>query len=298
MIPFKTLFLEIRPQYLLLSVLLVFLGASLAGYYGSYHWTHFTLCLVGLLLLHISTNVLNDYFDFTSGIDLETWQTPFNGGSGILNQGLLTPKQTLLFGLAAFVLAVPIGGYLIAQIGWGLLPLFLLGACFVVFGTSHITRLGFGLGELSAGLGLGALPVFGTAWIITGSPQMSYISAAVPSALWVFNLLFLNEFPDAGADEKGGRKTLAIQLDFQRAHRLYAILSIAAYLWIAGSVLAGAMPFQSLLALLSLPLAYRAIIFSREPDFGGQFLKAQAANVGLVLSGHFLLATAYFWAAI
>lgn len=295
----KTLFAETRPHYLLLSVLLVVLGAGLARFQGAFHWGYFLLCLVGLLLLHASTNVLNDYFDYSSGIDLQTRRTPFNGGSGVLNEGLLTPRQVLLFGLSAFALAVPIGAYFVAAVGWGLLPLFLLGSAFAVFNTSHITRLGFGLGELSAGLGLGALPVFGTAWILNGSPSADFLYAAVPSAVWVANLLFLNEFPDAAADLGGGRKTLVIQLGFRRAWRLYSALGGAAWLWIAGCVWAGAMPAQCLLAFLALPLAARAAWLSRSPDYrpGGGFVQAQAANVALVLAGHFLLAAGYYWAS-
>ena len=294
MIPAKTLFLETRPHYLLLSVLLVCLGGAVARHYGPFHWQGFLLCLLGLVLLHISTNVLNDYFDYSSGIDLETERTPFNGGSGLLNAGLLEPRHALVFGLSAFALAVPIGGYLVATLGWPLLPLFLLGSAFVIFNTSHITRLGFGLGELSAGLGLGALPVFGTAWIVHGSPSPAFLLAAVPSALWVFNLLLLNEFPDEQADRRGGRKTLVIQLGFRRAWWAYSALGVAAYGWIIACVWAGAMPGQSLWVLLSLPLAAKAIVFSRKPDFGGDFTKAQAANVGLVLSGHGLLALGYW----
>ena len=292
----KTLFLETRPHYLLLSILLVVLGASIAGYYGSVAWGRFGLCLAGLILLHISTNVLNDYFDYSSGIDLSTQHTPFNGGSGLLNQGLLTPRQVLLFGLSSFVLAIPIGGYLVVQIGWTLLPLFLLGAVFVMFNSSHITRLGYGLGELCAGLGLGALPVFGTAWIIHGQPEGYFLFASVPSCLWVANLLFLNEFPDEQPDRIGGRKTLVIELGFRKAHWLYCGLSALCFLWIAGCVMTGAMPLQCLLAFLSLPFAVRAISLSRLADFGGNFTLAQAANVGLVLSGHFLLAAGYFFA--
>ncbi len=292
----KTLFLATRPHYLLLSILLVVLGASLAGFYGSFAWGRFSLCLAGLVLLHISTNVLNDYFDYSSGIDLATQRTPFNGGSGVLNQGLLTPRQTLLFGLAAFMLAVPIGGYLVAELGWPLLPLFLLGAVFVIGNSSHITRLGYGLGELSAGLGLGSLPVFGTAWIIHGKPEVYFLFASVPSGLWVFNLLFLNEFPDAQPDQKAGRKTLVIELGFANAQRLYSCLSLLSFLWIAAGTLAGVMPLQSMLAVLSLPFAARAIALSRIPDFGGKFTQAQAANVGLVLSAHSLLALGYFLA--
>jgi len=299
MIPVKTLFLATRPHYLLLSVLLVFLGGGVAVFYGAFQWGGFLLCLLGLVLLHISANVLNDYFDYTSGIDLETQRTPFNGGSGSLNEGLLTPRQALGYGLAAFALAVPVGAYLVAKMGWPLLPLFLLGAVLVAFNTSHISKLGYGLGELSAGLGLGALPVFGTAWIVHGTPAAAFLYASLPSALWVFNLLLLNEFPDEQPDRRGGRKTLPVQLGFRRAQCLYSALSVAAYLWIAGCVIVGAIPVQCLLALLSLPLAARAVVLSRQPDYrpGGAFVQAQAANVGLTLSGHFLLAIGYYWAS-
>lgn len=297
MISCKVLFLETRPRYLLLSVLLVCLGGGVAHYYGDFQWSSFWLCLAGLTLLHVSTNVLNDYFDFSSGIDLETERTPFNGGSGVLNQGLMTPRQTLIFGLTAFALAIPFGGYFLAKVGWSLLPLFLVGSAFVIFGTSYITRMGYGLGELAAGLGLGFLPVFGSAWIMRGAPAPEFVYAAVPSGMWVFNLLFLNEFPDAQADRRGGRNTLVIQLGFARARWLYCALSAAAFLWIAGCALAGAMPPNCLIALLSLPLAARAIVLSRRPDFGGNFVKAQSANVGLTLSAHFLMAAGYFWAA-
>ena len=293
----KLHFLETRPQYLLLSILLVILGASIAGFYGSFAWGRFSLCLIGLVLLHISTNVLNDYFDYSSGIDLETHRTPFNGGSGLLNQGLLKPKQVLWFGLMAFLLAIPIGGYLVGEVGWSLLPLFLLGTVFVGFNSSHITRLGYGLGELSAGLGLGVLPVFGTAWIIHGKPEANFLFAAVPPLLWVFNLLFLNEFPDELADWRGGRKTLVIELGFRRAQWLYVGLSLSAFIWIGACIALGAIPWQCLLAFLALPLAVKAIRLSRKPDFGGEFTKAQAANVGLVLSGHLLLALGYVVAA-
>ena len=293
----KILFLETRPQYLLLSVLLVILSGCLAHYYGAFAWGRFWLCLIGLVLLHISTNVLNDYFDYRSGIDLETRRTPFNGGSGLLRQGLLTPRQTLGFGVAAFGLAIPIGGYFVAIIGWSLLPLLLVGTAFVLFNSSHLTRLGYGLGEWSAGLGLGALPIFGAAWIISGTPDSQFLFAAAPSTLWVANLLFLNEFPDEAPDRQGGRKTLVIELGFERARQLYVVLSALSFVWIAGCLLFQAMPLPCALAFLSMPLAYRAMALSRRRDFGGAFTQAQAANVQLVLSGHLLLALGYWLAS-
>jgi 1,4-dihydroxy-2-naphthoate octaprenyltransferase len=88
---FKTLFLETRPQFLLLSPILVFLGMGIALYEGYFCLSHFLLCMVGLTLLHASVNVLNDYSDYKSGIDLKVNRTPFSGGSGLLPAGAISP---------------------------------------------------------------------------------------------------------------------------------------------------------------------------------------------------------------
>jgi len=115
---FKTWFVETRPQFLLLSVVLAFLGTCIAWYDGSFHLGYALLAFVGLLLAHISVNVLNDYFDYRSGIDLETKRTPFSGGSGILPTAQLTPRQVFWLGMGSFLLIIPIGAYFVmARVG-------------------------------------------------------------------------------------------------------------------------------------------------------------------------------------
>ena len=109
----KVWFLETRPQFLTLSVVLAFLGSTVAWYDGYFDLGHAILAGFGLILAHISVNTLNDYFDFKSGIDLATKRTPFSGGSGILPAGLLSPAQVLWLGLVSLILAVPIGIYFI-----------------------------------------------------------------------------------------------------------------------------------------------------------------------------------------
>lgn len=77
----KIWFLETRPQFLLLSVVLVLLGTAIARNEGYFDGLKFILTTLGLLLAHASVNILNDYFDYKSGIDLQTTRTPFSGGS-------------------------------------------------------------------------------------------------------------------------------------------------------------------------------------------------------------------------
>ncbi len=112
----KVWFLETRPQFLMLSVVLAFLGTAIAWYDGYFHLGHALLAGIGLVLAHISVNTLNDYFDYRSGIDLATKRTPFSGGSGILPAGLLSPAQVLWLGLGSFLLTVPIGIYFVLGI--------------------------------------------------------------------------------------------------------------------------------------------------------------------------------------
>ena len=111
----KYLFLETRPQFLLLSPILVFLGMAMAMYQGSFSWVYFLLSVIGLTLLHTSVNVLNDYSDHKTGIDFKTKRTPFSGGSGFLTIGKVNPEAALKLGLGSFFLAVPIGVYLVIK---------------------------------------------------------------------------------------------------------------------------------------------------------------------------------------
>src|SRR4030042_1339317 len=126
----KVGFAETRPQFLLLSVVLAFLANAVAWNDGYFHLGHALLAFLGLLLCHIGVNVLNDYFDYRSGIDLKTRRTPFSGGSGILPAARMTPRQVFWLGMGSFLLAVPIGVYFVIVTGWAFLPLLIAGGVF------------------------------------------------------------------------------------------------------------------------------------------------------------------------
>ncbi len=292
----KVWFAETRPQFLFLSVVLAFLGACIAWYDGYFHLGYALLAFFGLLLCHISVNVLNDYFDYRSGIDLEVRRTPFSGGSGILPAALLKPRQVLWFGLVSLLLAVPIGVYFVLARGWLLLPLIVVGAVFALLYTPVLTRLGSP--EFAPGVGMGTLPVLGAYFVQTTAYTLPAVIAAIPSGILVHNLLLLNEFPDAEADRKGGRKTLPILIGKAKAWIVYSALTLAVYLWIIGWVVAGQMPAFSLIALLTLPLAIKAIVGARKHDEMSQLVPAMANNVLVILLTQFLLGIGYILAGV
>jgi 1,4-dihydroxy-2-naphthoate octaprenyltransferase len=292
----KIFFLETRPQFLVLAVALAFLGVCIAWYDGYFHAGHAVLAFVGLLLAHASCNTLNDYFDYKSGIDLVTNRTPFSGGSGMLKQGMLSPKQVFWFGMICFLVAVPIGIYFVIVAGWLLLPLLLVAAVCILFYSPVILKLDWP--EWSPFLGLGMLPVLGTYFVQTSVYTWPAVVASIPSGILVHNLLFLNEFPDAEADTIGKRRTMPITLGKKKAGIVYAAMEILVYLWIVVAVAAGIMPLFSLIALLALPFALKAIRGALNPDDPARMMPALANNVLAVLLTQILLGIGYILAKV
>jgi 1,4-dihydroxy-2-naphthoate octaprenyltransferase len=292
----KAWFLETRPQFLLLSVVLAFLGTCIAWYEGAFHLGFALLAFLGILLNHISVNVLNDYYDHKSGIDQETVRTPFSGGSGIIQANLLTPGQVLWLGIVAFILAVPIGIYFIMVKGIILLPLLVVAAICVLLYTPLLTRIGWP--EWAPGLGMGSLPVLGAYFVQTGDYTVPAVVAVVVPGILVHNLLLFNEFPDVAADRKAGRKTLPIVIGKDRAAWVYSALMALVYLWIIGGVVVGQMPVFALLGLLTFPLALKAIRGSFQHRDMARLVPALGANVMVVLLTQLLMGIGYILARV
>jgi 1,4-dihydroxy-2-naphthoate octaprenyltransferase len=292
----KIWFLETRPQFLILPVVLSFLGTCIAWYYGPVNIGHAILAFVGLLFAHISVNVLNDYHDFKSGVDLATKRTPFSGGSGMLPESLLKPGQVLRFGIISFIIATAIGIYFVVVSGWPLLPLLLVGGLCIILYTPVILKRSWP--EWSPGLGLGSLPVLGAFFVQANEYTWPVVIASIPSGILVHNLLFLNEFPDVEADQTAHRKTLPITLGKARSSIIYASLTIALYLWIIGWVIAGTLPAFTLLALLTLPFAYKAIRGALKYGEMNRLMPAMMNNVLIVLLTQLFMGIGYILARV
>lgn len=256
-----------RAPFLLLPVTLVASGAAAAAYAGAFAWGPTILALVGLVLLHAAVNALNEASDMATGIDLRTKRTPFSGGSGTLPAGLLSVRATRVFAYTCAVIGGLIGGWFALHLGPMFALLMAAGAAAVLFYTDAFARVG--VGEVMAGLGLGALPVWGSAWVQGPPPGPAALWAGLPAFLMTFNLLLLNEFPDEEADRAGGRKNLVLMLGRKGAALVYAAAALLTPVAIVAAVASGALPPQALAAvvpslLLSAPLRW-ALGDAREP---------------------------------
>jgi 1,4-dihydroxy-2-naphthoate octaprenyltransferase len=283
--------IEIRPRFLLISMALALLGTSIAWRNGFFNFRYAVLAFIGLILWQVSVQVLNDYFDYKSGVDLKTRRTPFTGGSGILPAHLLRPESVLKFGLLNFALAVPIWVYLIIVKGLLLLPVISVGAVCVLIYTPFLTR--WKLGELSSALGLGILPTLMFYFVQTGGYSVEAVVAAIPAGMIIFDVHLLNEFPDVEADKTGGDKTLPIIMGRPKAAWLYLAGTGIVYAWSVVWATAGVMPLSTLISLVTIPLALWAIKGALSYSANANFTLALWANALFGLFTVILLASGY-----
>lgn len=286
----QTVIQSMRGPFLVLAPVCVFLGMStVIASQASVNMFALALAVIGAFLAHISVNMLNEYFDFKSGLDLETIRTPFSGGSGALPQNPEMVGAVLIGGVAASIGLFMIGGYFVWQQGAGIVPVGLAGLLLIATYTSWINKHPF-LCLIAPGIGFGFLMVAGTQFVLQGYyAQQALIVAAVPFFL-VNNLLLLNQYPDIEADKKAGRYHFPIAYGVKRSSQVYGLFASAATMTIVASVVTGHLPMLSLIALLPMPLAIFSLYGAvKHGEAIGSYPQYLGANVAATILTTLLL---------
>mgnify|MGYP001816871745 FL=1 len=287
-----TILKSMRPAFLILTFVCVFLGASTAvAEQSSVNLYFLSLALIGALLAHISVNTLNEYLDYSSGLDLQTMKTPFSGGSGALPETPDMAGRVFAVAILSSIALFLIGSYFVWQQGAGIVPVGIVGLILIATYTGWINKHPF-LCLIAPGLGFGFLMVAGTQFVLQGYyAQQAWIVASVPFFL-VNNLLLLNQYPDIEADKKVGRNHFPIAFGVKRSNQAYALFAILTVAVIVSSVVLDYLPMLSLIALIPMPLALfslsGAIKYGANIGSHPQYL---GANVAVSILTTLLLAT-------
>lgn len=235
------------------SVVPVTLGCVYARYEtGAFLWTHYILALIAGMLYHTACNLINDYYDHKLGVDREGTY----GGSGVLQEALMTPREIAMGAAACLCAGTVIGLYFIALYG---LPMFLLGAAGLLGAVGYSgTRYGakyHALGEPLVFLMMGVGMVLGGYLVQTGTLSMKALLVSLPVAFLVAAILQANDTRDISDDRAAGIGTIAIILGPTGSRVFYSALLFAPYATLCVLAADGVVPLAALLALVSLPLA-------------------------------------------
>jgi 1,4-dihydroxy-2-naphthoate octaprenyltransferase len=245
-----------RPNFLILTPVCIF-PAVAAAYAEGYRPEPIivTLIVIAGVLAHAAVNLLNEWDDFKSGLDLATQRTPFSGGSGALPAVPAAAAAVLASGLIGLGISALIGLFLMSRSGLGLLLPGLLGLLLVVAYTAWITRRPI-LCLIAPGLGFGPIMVAGSYYAITGSYSVAILWASFTPLMLVSGLLLINQFPDVEPDQNHGRLHYPILIGREASARLFVVVLILAYLIPVTGVVAGELPLTALLVLLAAPAAF------------------------------------------
>ncbi len=276
----------IRAPFLTATVVPVCVGSAAAWHdTGGFLWGRFWAAMVGALLIHVGTNLANDYSDHVSGADeANPMPTPFSGGSRVIQEGLIPPRTILTVAVLSLALGGSIGLYLnLLTRGSVILALGLFGIFLGYFYSGGPVRLGYrGLGELAVGIGFGPLMVAGSYYVQTESLPPRIFLVALPVGILIALVLLINGFPDREADRAVGKRTLVVLLGRAKATVLYHALLAGVYVVVALLASFRVLPRYSLIAFLSLPLAWTAFVVSRRAGESIEdLLPANAATIGL-----------------
>jgi len=232
-------------------------GAMLALLIGeNVSWWLMPFIAISLILLHAASNVTTDYDDYNAGVDREETL----GGSRVLVEKLLEPREMLRFGLILFTLAVIVGIPIILERGLTILILGIAGILGGYFYTAKPFSFKYrAMGDILIFLMYGPAIVAGTFYALTGTFNWSAVYASVPLGLLITGILQANNLRDILHDRKANIKTLATIFGEGFAKGEYVFLIAGAYVVVIILVAVKILPVWSLLVILSIPIAIKNI---------------------------------------
>ena len=260
----------VRPLSLTASLIPLLLGGAIA--FSVIHTLNiflFVLTLIGGVMIQAATNMINDWKDADRDNENVEGVRPFTGGSRMIQLGLVSRSDMGFFGLVLCCISFLIGAYLVAVSGWGLIPLIFYGLIAGLFYTSEKGKFSFinlapGFAEFLIATTFGVMMTMGAFYVQTGYYSWQAFLISLPVAIFISNVLLINQFQDAASDAKSEKNTLVVRLGKRKAKNVLIACFIAAYIIIALLPLLGFAPYTFYVAFLSVPFAVQAIRYAQK----------------------------------
>ncbi len=244
-----------------MALVLSFFSATIAGLLAlqarEFNLWVWLLLTVGLVMAHGTNNLLNDYTDYTRGVDKGNYFRAQYGPQP-LEHGLLTKRQLLTYAAVTGLIAVAAGVILIWYRGGMTWVLMAVGAFFVLFYTWPLKYIG--LGEISLALIWGPLMVGGGYYVFTGVWDWNVTLAGLAYSLGVAAALMGKHIDKLEADAAKHIRTLPVLLGERLARPTTLALIVLQYLLVVYLMIVGFLTPVMLVVFLSLPLFFRVVL--------------------------------------
>jgi 1,4-dihydroxy-2-naphthoate polyprenyltransferase len=256
---YRDWFLAARPWSFTMTAISVSVGSAIAALEGDFSWPLYLLTLIGTILMHAASNLINDYDDVRHGVDSPDVPTARYRPHPLMDRRLKL-DQVRLAAYSLYLLAAFIGIYLAATRGLLVLWLGIIGtAAGIAYTAAPIAYKYKALGEFSVFLMWGPLMVTGAYFVQCRAVSADALLISIPFGVLVALVLLANNIRDMTYDRSKGILTLPIVLGERKGIRLYLALVVAAYAAVVVMSLFGPLGAWSLLVLLSTPLALKLL---------------------------------------
>lgn len=223
---------------------------------GASKWYLIPFIATSLILIHAASNLISDYDDYKRGVDLKE----SFGGSRVLPDNLLTPKQVFKGSMLLYAVAVILGSPIILERGYVILLYGLFGMLSGFFYTRRPVGFKYiALGDILFFFIYGPAIVTGTFFALTGSFNINVMYASAPIGMLVVGILHANNMRDIIHDKNANIKTLSNIFGINYAKGEYLFLIIGAYIVVFVLIIFKVLSPWSFIVLLSLPPAIKNI---------------------------------------
>ena len=239
-----------RASVLFMTFTAAALGGLMAWRAGVFQWDLWLATVLGLMFAHATNNLLNDYTDSRRGIDKDNYYRN-QYGVHVLEDGLMNTRQFWRYLSVTAIIALVLGGWLVAQSGGITLDLMLAGAFFVLFYTWPLKY--YGLGEPAVLLVWGPLMVGGSYYILAETWSWNVTWLSLVFALGPTTVLFGKHTDKLAEDKAKGVNTLPVILGERQARHWVLLMILLQYLVCILLVASGGFGWALLLVFLNLP---------------------------------------------
>lgn len=242
----------------------------------NYHVDYFLsfLGLIGVLLAHMSVNILDDYFDWKNGA-VDEYKKLHDAGMQVkthkcfyLEQNLTSHRSLLIVALSMDAIAGILGLYIASKVGVSVLIIAALAGLMGFFYSAPPVKLSYrGLGEIAIGIIFGPLLILGAYITAGGRADITILFSSVIIGIFIANISHTHAIMDFKSDMAVGKLSLSTLLKTQdNAINAQAFLFASAYILTAIGIVTKIFPLACSLTFLILPVCIELVRMMKTED--------------------------------
>jgi 1,4-dihydroxy-2-naphthoate octaprenyltransferase len=286
----------LRAPFLAGSVAPVIIGSCLALTENQFSFFNSLIAVIGVSSLHLAANLMNDYYDARGSDPINLRVTPFSGGSRVIQEGEIGPFAILTMSVLFLIIALAMALIMVYAGKPLVIPLGLLGLfAGWAYSAPPLQLMSRGWGEIIIFLAFGPLVTLGAYYVNAGSMSLEAFAIGFPQGFLITGVIWINQFPDYEADKSAEKKNLVVLLGTAISRYLYCLIMILSFISIILLVSMMGITYLIMLAFISFPLAFKAmmIVWKKHLDYEA-LIPAQAMTIQTVIAQGLLLSFGLF----